>query len=136
MTYISESKGKVQRAVHLHSQSDHPLGISSPYGLTTNSEGHIIVVEERAHCISVFTPEGMKIRLFQSNGSANSQFYGTTGIAVDNIYVVDNSNHCLPPLVNSLLQLAQKGTNPLQFYHPVGISFKKKNGKQWIILII
>jgi len=78
MSYISESKGKVQRAVHLHSQSDHPcqhLGIPSPYGLTTNSEGHIIVVEERA---SVFTPEGMKIRLFGSNGSANCQFYGTT----------------------------------------------------------
>ena len=35
--------------------------VNQPWGLTTNSDGHIIVAEYGAHCVSVFTPEGRKI---------------------------------------------------------------------------
>ena len=112
--------------------------VKGPWGLTTNSEGHIIVVECSAHCVSVFTPEGMKIRSFGSNGSANGQFKYPRGVAVDNadnIYVVDNNNHRIQKFTTTGEFTAAVGTcgsNPLQFNYPVGIGFNKKNGKLYV----
>ena len=112
--------------------------VNEPWGLTTNSEGHIIVAEYNACCVSVFTPEGMKIRSFGSKGSANSQFNGPTGVAVDNannIYVVDNSNYRIQKFTTTgkfTAAVGTRGSNPLQFNSPVGIGFNKKNGKLYV----
>ena len=112
--------------------------VTGPWGLTTNSEGHIIVVEGIGHCVSVFTPEGMKIRSFGKYGSANGQFNYPRGVAVDNadnIYVVDNSNHRIHKFTSTSEFTAAVGTcgsNPLQFHNPVGIGFNKKNGKLYV----
>ena len=112
--------------------------VNGPLGLTTNSEGHIIVVERDVHCVSVFTPEGKKIRSFGSKGSANGQFSVPAGAAVDNtdsIYVVDNNNHRIQKFTSTGEFTAAVGTcgnNPLQFYYPHGIGFNKKNGKLYI----
>ena len=112
--------------------------VNVPWGLTTNSEGHIIVAEYRAYCVSVFTPEGRKTRSFGSKGSANGQFDGPTGVAVDdadNIYIVDNSNHRIQKFTSTTKFTAVVGTygsNPLQFHSPVGIGFNKKNGKLYV----
>ena len=109
-----------------------------PQGLTTNSEGHIIVVENSAHCVSVFTPEGMKIRSFGSKGSANSQFINPMGVAVDNadnIYVVDNNNNRIQKFTTTgefTAAVGRPGSNPLQFNKPIGIGFNKKNGKLYV----
>ena len=110
--------------------------MNEPWGLTTNSEGHIIVVERSAHCVSVFTPEGMKIRSFGSEGSANSQFIYPIGVAVDNaenIYVVDN--HRIQKFTTTgefTAAVGTRGSNPLQFSYPYGIGFNKKNGKLYV----
>ena len=112
--------------------------VNVPQGLTTNSEGHIIVVEFSAHCVSVFTSEGMKIRSFGSKGSGNSQFNYPTGVAVDsddNIYVVDNNNHRIQKFTTTgkfTAAVGIRGSNPLQFNYPVGIGFNKKNGKLYV----
>ena len=114
------------------------INVNKPWGLTTNSEGHIIVVKNRVLCVSVFTPEGMKIRSFGSKGSANGQFNGPTGVAVDdadNIYVVDNDNHRIQKFTTTgdfTAAVGTLGSNPLQFYFPVGIGFNKKNGKLYV----
>jgi len=105
------------------------------HGLTTNSECHIIVVENGANCVSVFTPEGKRIRSFGSKGSANGQFDFPTGVAVDsagNIYVVNNINHCIQKFTSTgkfTAAVGRCGSNPLQFSTPFGIGFNKKNGK-------
>ena len=112
--------------------------VNRPWGLTTNSEGHIIVVEFSAHCVSVFTPEGTKIRSFGSIGSANSQFMYPIGVAVDNadnIYVVDGHNHRIQKFTSTgefTAAVGTQGSNRLQFIHPVGIVFNKKNGKLYV----
>jgi len=112
--------------------------VTSPWGLTTNSEGHIIVVENGANCVSVFTPEGMKIRSFGSYGSANGQFSSPKGVAVDNadnIYVVDDSNHRIQKFTSTgefTAAVGTRGNNPLQFQYPYGIGFNKKNGKLYV----
>ena len=112
--------------------------VKGPWGLTTNSEGHVIVVEWSAHCVSVFTPEGMKIRSFGSKGSANGQFNYPAGVAVDdadNLYVVDNSNYRIQKFTTTgkfTAAVGTRGSNPLQFNSPVGIGFNKKNGKLYV----
>ena len=112
--------------------------VNGPWGLTTNSEGHIIAVEHTSHRVSVFTPEGMKIRLFGSKGSANGQFNFPTGVAVDNadnIYVVDHINHRIQKFTSTGEFTAAVGTpgrNPLQFYNPIDIGFNKENGKLYV----
>jgi len=112
--------------------------VNKPSGLTTNSEGHIIVVENGANCVSVFTPDGVKIQSFGSRGSANSQFRSPRGVAVDNadsIYVVDNNNHRIQKFTSTgefIAAVGAHGSNPLQFYYPHGIGFNKKNGKLYV----
>ena len=112
--------------------------VNGAWGLTTNSEGHVIVVENSAHCVSVFTPEGMKLRSFGSYGSANGQFCYPIGVAVDNadnIYVVENSNHRIQKFTSTgefTAVVGTYGSNPLQFSNPVGIGFNKKNGKLYV----
>ena len=109
-----------------------------PQGLTTNSEGHIIVVESSAHCVSVFTPEGMKIRSFGSKGSANGQFDNPRGVAVDNadnIYIVDLNNYRIQKFTSTgkfTAAVGTRGSNPMQFNIPAGIGFNKKNGKLYV----
>ena len=111
--------------------------VNGPWGLATNSKGHIIVVENGAFCISVFTPEGKKIRSFGNRGTANGQFSSPTGVAVDNddnIYIVDYS-HRIQKFNSTggfIASVGTHGSNPLQFSHPVGIGFNKKNDKLYV----
>ena len=53
----------------------------------------------------------------------------------DNIYVVDNSNHCIQKFTSTgefIAAIGTRGCNPLQFSYPVGIGFNKKNGKLYV----
>ena len=107
-------------------------GVNRPYGVTTNSKGHIIIAEGSGHCVSVFTAEGIKIKSFGRNGSEQGQFNGPMGVAVDNddnIYVVDYYNHRIQKFTAGGQFIASVGSNgdkPLQFSHPIGIGFNKK----------
>ena len=109
-----------------------------PWGIATDSEGRIIVVEKKAHCVSIFTSEGMKIRSFGSKGTANGQFNCPLGVAVDsddNIYVADHSNHRIQkftPDGEFIATAGSQGSNPLQFSHPLGIGYNSKNDKLYI----
>ena len=71
--------------------------VKKPTGVTTNSKGNIIVVEQGAHCVSVFTTDLDKV-LFGSQGSNVGQFQSLQAVAVDkddNIYITDSGNHRL-----------------------------------------
>ena len=112
--------------------------LKSPFGIVTDSKGRIIVVERGAQCVSIFTPEGQKIRSFGRRGTANGQFNGPWGIAVDsddNIYVVDDFNHRIQkftPDGEFIATAGSQGSNPLQFYSPIGIGYNSKNDKIYV----
>ena len=48
--------------------------ITNPWGLAVRHNGEIIVAELRNHCVSIFAPNGEKIRTFGAQGSAHGQF--------------------------------------------------------------
>ena len=113
-------------------------GVNKPYGVTTNSKGHIIITESSGHCVSVFTAEGIKIKSFGSNGSGQGQFNGPSGVAVDNddnIYVVDQQNNRIQKFTAGgqfIASVRSNGKKPLKFLNPVGIGFNNKNKKLYI----
>ena len=111
----------------------------SPWGIASNSKGQIVVAEYNGHCISVFTPEGHKIRSFGSQGSTQGQFYLPRGVAVDrddNIIVMDSGNHRVQKFTsegNFLVTVGTRGSSALRFEYPTGVGINSMNDKVYIL---
>ena len=112
--------------------------IKNPYGIATNSKGEIIVAESGARCISIFTPEGQKIRSFGNPGTAHGQFSCPWGLAVvedDNLIIVDHSTCRIQKFTSNgtfISSVGTQGSNPLQFQGPIGITCNHKTGKLYV----
>ena len=112
--------------------------LQGPWGIATNSRGHIFVVEQNGHCVSVFTPEGRKIQSFGSKGTSHGQFNSPRGVAVgkdDNIIVIDYDNHRIQKFTSEgkfLVAVGTYGSDPLQFCKPSGASISNANDKVYI----
>ena len=102
-----------------------------PWGVTVNERGNMVIAEK--HCISIYNPNGKKIKSFGQKGSAPGQFHCPCGVAVDragNILVVDGTNHRIQKFTangNFTASVGSKGDNPLQFNRPVGIGINPGN---------
>ena len=112
--------------------------LQGPWGIATNSRGHIVVAEHNGHCVSVFTPEGRKIRSFGSKGTSHGQFHYPSGVAVDkddNFIVIDYGNHRLQKFNSEgkfLIAVGTSGSGPLQFNRPTGASICNTSDKIYI----
>ena len=101
-------------------------GVKAPQGIAFNHRDDIIVVEYRAHCVSIISSSGEK-RSFGSKGSGQGQFYYPCAVAVDgggNVLVADGKNHRIQkftPEGKYITGVGKHGTNPLEFDFPVGI---------------
>ena len=111
----------------------------TPWGIAINSKGQIVVAERYGHYISVFTPEGHKIRSFGSRGSAQGQFNYPRGVAVDRddkIIVMDGENHRVQKFTSEgkfLVTVGTKGSSALQFDYPTGVGINSMNDKVYIL---
>ena len=112
--------------------------IRSPWGIAINSKGHIAVVEYNRHCITVFTPEGHRIRSLGSKGGEQGQFYLPRGVAVDrddNIIVVDAGNNRVQKFTSEgtfVEAVGTRGSQALQFNDPTGVGINHMNDKVYI----
>ena len=112
--------------------------LQGPWGIATNSRGHIVVAERNGHCVSIFTPEGRKIQSFGSKGTSHGQFNSPRGVAVDkddNIIVMDGDNHRIQKFTSEgkfLMAVGTSGSGPLQFAYPSGASINSTNDKIYI----
>ena len=113
--------------------------IALPWGIAINSKEQIVVAESGRHCISVFTPEGHKIRSFGSQGSAQGQFSTPRGVAVDrddNIIVMDAGNDRVQKVTSEgkfLVTVGTRGSSALQFNLPTGVGINSMNDKVYIL---
>lgn len=95
--------------------------LNQPYGIAVNSKGEIVVAELGAKCISVFNPEGHKLRSFGTD-----KFRGCKRVAVDhedNVLVTDHS-HTVHKFTSDgafVVSVGKKGAASLQFNYPAGI---------------
>ena len=113
-------------------------GVRGPWGVTINQRGEVVVTEGSGHCVSVFSPNGEKLRSFGTHGPGVGQFKYPYGVAVDgegNILVVNNNNHCIQKFTKEgqfLSAVGTKGSGPLQFWYPTGIAFNTSNNKVYV----
>ena len=102
-------------------------GLDQPWGVAVNQSGDIIVAEFAGHHVSIFSPEGEKIKSFGSCGSNRGQFSYPVGLAVDgddNILVVEYDNHRIQKFTsdgNFITAVGKRGSKLLEFKCPVGI---------------
>ena len=98
-------------------------GLKKPYGVAVNRIGNILVAEAGGHCVSIFNPEGERIKSFGSRGSNLGQFNTPKGIALDfddNIFVADFHNDRIQKFT-SAGYIITAVDNP-KFKRPVGIA--------------
>ena len=111
--------------------------LQHPWGVATNENGQIVVVAETAsHCLSVLNSDGKKLRTLGSKGKEDGHFTDPRGVAIttnnhilvtdyDRIQKLKMTGHCVRSICG-------KGSGPLQFKDPKGISVHPKTGKIFI----
>ena len=100
--------------------------VKGPWGIAVNKKGEIIVADNEANSIHIFTSTGKPITLKNKDQKLNKP----CEVAIDasgNILVVDRSNHCVKKfrVDDQHLSLIQSFTNqmtPNRNYWPTGIS--------------
>ena len=114
-------------------------GVSKPCGLAITQDGHLIVAEFGAHCISVIDcTSGEKIRSFGELGPGQVQFRHPVGVALTqdgHIVVADSGNHRVQVLTveGAFVSAAgSKGSQPLQFILPSDIAVHPSSGKLYV----
>ena len=114
-------------------------GVERPVGVAVNQRGEVVVTESDAHCVSVFSPNGERLRSFGMCGSGHGQFEYPYGVAVDGkgcILVADRDNHRIQKFTvegEFLTAVGTKGSRPLQFYRPQGIAYNASNDKVYVV---
>ena len=111
-------------------------GMEGPWGVAINQRGEVVVSDSKRHCVSVFSPSGVKLRSFGSHGSDHGQFDKPEGVAVDgegNILVADYKNHRIQKFTvegKFLAAVGTKGSGHLQFHTPSDIAIS--NNKVYV----
>ena len=106
-------------------------GMGRPRGVAINQRGEVVVTERYAHCVSVFSSKGKKLRTFGKRGSGQGQFKEPCGVAVDgegNIFVADQSYRCIQKFTAEGQFLAVMGNEP----RLTGIAFNAVNSKVYV----
>ena len=112
--------------------------VREPWGVAINQRGEFVVTESDGDCVSVFSPNGEKLRSFGTHGSGQGQFKYPYGVAVDgegNILVADGHNHRIQKFTvkgQFLAAMGTKGSGPLQFCYPIDIAFNTSNNKVYV----
>ena len=113
-------------------------GMREPWGVAINQRGEVVVTESYGDCVSVFSPNGEKLRSFGTDGSGQGQFNYSYGVAVDgegNILVADGHNHCIQTFTAEgqfLAAVGTQGSGPLQFRCPTDTAFNTSNNKVYV----
>ena len=126
----------IKQSVEVSNQSEVGVwGVLQPLGIAVRENGEIVIVERGNHCVSIFAPNGTKIRAFGTKGSAQGQFDHPYGVAIDsagNFLVVDHWKHCVQKFTAEgefLKAVGGKGSEQLS---PTGIGINHKNKKVYI----
>jgi tripartite motif-containing protein 2/3/tripartite motif-containing protein 71 len=106
-------------------------GVKWPWGVALCSNGNIIVAEYNGHCISIFNPEGEKIKSFGSQGSGHGEFNNPEGVAVDdgdNILVSDYGNNRIQKFAS-----CGKFITEMKIKSPVGIAIHPQSKNIYVV---
>ncbi len=112
-------------------------GTYIPVGIALDSEGHVWTVEEHGR-VEEFTPEGVSITTFGSQGSGEGQLQEAYGIAIDshnNVWIADTGNNRIDefkPNGTFVRMFGKEGTGNGEFKKPSGLAFGPE-GDLWVL---
>ena len=113
--------------------------LNKPWGVALNQSGEVVVTSPARHCVSVFSPNGDKLRSFSTEEPGQEHFMYPRGVAVDgegNILVVDRENHCIQKFTAEgqfLTAVGTEGNGPLQFNKVQYIAINTSNNKVYVV---
>ena len=105
--------------------------LKEPWGIAVREGGEVVVAESSGHCVSMISANGEK-KSFGSYGSADGQFNGPGGVAIDNniiIIVTDYNNHRIQQFSSTGQHLKTIGT---EGSGPVGIAVHPHTHKVYV----
>ena len=111
-------------------------GVKGPRGVAVNQRGEVVVTEGDIHRVSVFSPNGKKLRSFGTRGSGQGQFKYPRGVTLDgegNILVADIDNNRIQKFTAEGQFLAMYGGGAMRLKHPTDIAFNTSNSKVYVV---
>ena len=114
-------------------------GVREPWGVAINQRGEVVVTEAGGDCVSVFSPDGERLRSIGTHSSCQGKLSCPYGVAVDgegNILVADSNNNRIQKFTAEGQFLAAVGTygsGPLQFSYSIDIAFNTSNCKMYVV---
>ena len=107
-------------------------GLNDPWGVAVTDDGHIIVSETNAHCVTILDRNGKKVRSFGQK-VAISYPRGVTITSDNFIIVVDNHKiHKISMDGKCIAAIGKQGSGPLEFSSPWGIAISPVTGHIYI----
>ena len=113
--------------------------LNHPYGVAVSDDGHVIVTENRGHCVTILDNEGKKVKsLGGKGGSGNVQFSYPRGVAItpDNFILVSDESHRIQKISmdgDCIASVGEEGSGPLHFHNPDGIAISPITGQVYIV---
>ena len=113
--------------------------VLAPFGVVINQKEEMVVTENIGHCVSVFSPNGDKLRSFGTSGCGQGQFLDPRGVAVDgegNILVAGGQNHRIQKFTSEgrfLAVVGTEGSGLQEFSTPIGIAFNASNNRTYVM---
>ena len=110
-------------------------GLNEPRGVAVTDDGLVIVSEAEGHCITILDSEGRKIG---TQGEGRGQLQHPQGVVITSkgtILVADWGNHRIQEFTmegDCVSCVGTKGTGPLQFNYPRGITINKTTGQVFV----
>ena len=96
----------------------------------------MVVCEWKAHCVSILSPTGEKLRSFSAHGSAPGQFNRPAGVTVDfdgNILVADSCNHRIQKFsADGKFLASASAPGGWKFSVPRGVAVNKYSNKIYV----
>ena len=111
--------------------------LNHPCGVAVSDNGHVIITENRGHCVTILDNEGKKVKSFGGKGgSGNVEFFAPRGVAInrDNFIFVSD-NHRIQKISmdgDRVALVGKEGSGPLQFKYPEGIAISPITGQVYI----
>ena len=114
--------------------------VAKPWGVAVNKSGEVIVVEEKAGHILIFSATGEQLlQTIDTQDTAAGRMKNPQGVAVDgdgNILVVDPGNSRLLKFSRAgdlIAAVGSEGDGPGQFKWPVSVCVNGINGKVYVV---
>ena len=105
-------------------------GLNSPRGSVSNNKGQLVVIEGNGTTVSIWTPEGEKIRIFDQMSKA----LALTVDKDDNIYVVDSQNVNKFSSDGDFVKAGDsKGNGNFKLIDPRGICYNRRDNNLYVI---